>query len=205
LKQADDPVPPISKSGKPFNLLPASPVSVIGYNAPTLEALTFQRARTKTITSRPRLGTSRVSPKAAASSLIKAFKVITLLTLFSADILYINTQLSGCASCSWIVIGNFTKHHDLYSSFRGILLFFLHFYLLNIQSYTRFCSNKRAYRQARQACRLPNQQMSMPPSQLLLKHKQSVKLRPMLKPNKNDRNLHQPLYLLQHPSVSPLM
>jgi hypothetical protein len=137
LKQTDDPVPSISKSGIPFNLYQASPVSVIGYNAPTLEALTFQRAHTKTITSRPRLGTSRASPKAAASSLIKDFKVITLLTLFSADTLYFNIQLSGCASCSWIVIGNFTKHHDLCPSFRGILLF-LHFSLLNIQSYTHF-------------------------------------------------------------------
>jgi hypothetical protein len=126
LKQADDPVPSISKSGKPFNLYPTSPISIIGYNAPTLEALTFQRTRAKTITFRPRLGTSRATPKAAASSLIKAFKVITLLTLFSTDTHYINIQLSGCASCSWIIIGNSsnTKHHDLYPSFRGILLFF---------------------------------------------------------------------------------
>jgi hypothetical protein len=146
LKQADDPVPSISKSGKPFNLHPASPISAIGYNAPTLEALTFQRARTKIGTSRPRLGTSRASPKAAASSLIKAFKVTILLTLFSADTLHINIQLSGCTSCSWIIIGNFTKHRNFYSSFGGILSLFFYFSLLNIQSYTCFCSNKWIHR-----------------------------------------------------------
>nr|AGT16541.1 hypothetical protein SHCRBa_015_F23_R_180 [Saccharum hybrid cultivar R570] len=52
---ADNPVSSISKSGRPFNLHPISPASTIGYNAPTLEALTFQRTRAKTITSRPRL------------------------------------------------------------------------------------------------------------------------------------------------------
>jgi hypothetical protein len=73
-----DPVPSVSKSGRPFNLHPISLVSIIGYNAPTLDALTFQRIRAKTITSRPRLATSRATPMAAATRLIKAFKVITL-------------------------------------------------------------------------------------------------------------------------------
>jgi hypothetical protein len=49
-----------------------------------------------------------------------------LFTIFSADTLYINIQLSGCTSCSWIIIGNFTEHHNFYSFLRGILsLFFI--------------------------------------------------------------------------------
>ena len=68
----------MSKSGKPFNLQPVSPISPIGYNAPTLTALTHQKIRTKTITSKSKLAMARATPSAAATTLVKAFKVTTL-------------------------------------------------------------------------------------------------------------------------------
>jgi hypothetical protein len=80
----------MSRSGKPFNLRLDSPISPIGYNAPTLAALTFQRTRPKTITSRSKLATARATPLAAATSLIKAFKVITSFIFTHADTNYIN-------------------------------------------------------------------------------------------------------------------
>jgi hypothetical protein len=80
----------MSKSGKPFNLRPVSPVSLIGYNAPTLAALIFQRTHAKTITSRSKLATARATTLAAATSLIKALKVITSFIFTHADTNYIN-------------------------------------------------------------------------------------------------------------------
>jgi hypothetical protein len=83
--QVDDPVPSMSKSGKPFDLRPVSPISLIGYNALTLATLLHQRTRAKTITSKSKLATARATPLAAASTLIKAFKVITLFISTHAD------------------------------------------------------------------------------------------------------------------------
>ena len=75
----------MSKSGKPFDLRPVSPISPIGYNAPTLVALTHQKIRTKAITSKSKLATARATPLAAATTLIKAFKVTTLFISTHAD------------------------------------------------------------------------------------------------------------------------
>jgi hypothetical protein len=75
----------MSKSGKPFDLRPVSPISPIGYNAPTLAALIHQRTRSKTITSKSKLATTRATPLAVATTLIKAFKVITLFISTHAD------------------------------------------------------------------------------------------------------------------------
>ena len=75
----------MSKSGKPFVLQPISPISPIGYNAPTLATLTHQKTRTKTITSKSKLATARATPSAAATILIKAFKVTTLFISTHAD------------------------------------------------------------------------------------------------------------------------
>ena len=75
----------MSKSGKPFVLQPVSPISPIGYNAPTLATLTHQKTRTKTITSKPKLATAKATPSAAATTLIKAFKVTTLFISTHAD------------------------------------------------------------------------------------------------------------------------
>jgi hypothetical protein len=75
----------MSKSGKPFDLWPVFPISPIGYNAPTLATLTHQRTRAKTITSKSKLATTRATPLAAATTLIKAFKVITLFISTHAD------------------------------------------------------------------------------------------------------------------------
>ncbi|XP_066341538.1 uncharacterized protein [Miscanthus floridulus] len=82
----NNPAPSVSKSGKPFNLRPISPTSPIGYNAPTLAALTHQKIRTKTITSKSKLATSRATPSAAATTLVKAFKGVRAATGSSSAI-----------------------------------------------------------------------------------------------------------------------
>ncbi|XP_066323291.1 uncharacterized protein [Miscanthus floridulus] len=82
----NNPAPSVSKSGKPFNLRPVSPTSPIGYNAPTLAALTHQKIRTKTITSKSKLATSRATPSAAATTLVKAFKGVRAATGSSSAI-----------------------------------------------------------------------------------------------------------------------
>ena len=68
----------MSKSGKPFDLQPISPISPIGYNAPTLATLTHQKTHAKTMTSKSKLATAKATPSTAATTLIKAFKVTTL-------------------------------------------------------------------------------------------------------------------------------
>ncbi|XP_066390416.1 vacuolar protein sorting-associated protein 52 A-like isoform X5 [Miscanthus floridulus] len=84
--KVNNPAPSVSKSGKPFNLRPISPTSPIGYNAPTLAALTHQKIRTKTITSKSKLATSRATPSAAATTLVKAFKGVRAATGSSSAI-----------------------------------------------------------------------------------------------------------------------
>jgi hypothetical protein len=65
---------------------PVSPISPIGYNAPTLAALIHQRTRAKTITSKSKLATAKATLLAAATTLIKAFKVITQFISTHADL-----------------------------------------------------------------------------------------------------------------------
>jgi len=71
----------MSKSGRPFDLRPVSLISPIGYNAPTLAALTHRGARFKKMTTKR----STSTPSVAAATLAKAFKVTILFTLFHAD------------------------------------------------------------------------------------------------------------------------
>jgi len=71
----------MSKSGKPFNLRPISPISPIGYHASTLAVLTHQGACPKKATTE-RL---KVTPSATAATLVDVFMVTTLLTLIHAD------------------------------------------------------------------------------------------------------------------------
>jgi hypothetical protein len=59
------------KSGRPFDLQPVSLISLIGYNAPTLAALTHQEAHFKKITTKR----SKATPSVAAATLAQAFKV----------------------------------------------------------------------------------------------------------------------------------
>jgi len=67
----------MSKSGRPFDLRPVSPISPIGYNAPTLAALTHRGARPRKVTTkRP-----KSTPLVAAATLAQAFKVTTLIIL----------------------------------------------------------------------------------------------------------------------------
>jgi len=71
LKQVDDTPPIVSKSGKPIELLPSGPISLIGNNAPTLAALMHRNVRFKKITTRR----AKMSPSVAAISLAQGFKV----------------------------------------------------------------------------------------------------------------------------------
>ena len=56
----------MSKSGGPFDLRPVPLISPIGYNAPTLAALTHRRARFKKITTKR----SKATPSVAATTLV---------------------------------------------------------------------------------------------------------------------------------------
>jgi len=70
-KQVDDTPPTVSKSGKPIELLPSGPISLIGNNAPSLAALMHRNERFKKITTRR----AKTSPSVAATALAQAFKV----------------------------------------------------------------------------------------------------------------------------------
>ena len=72
--QVDDPAPSMSRSGRPFDLRPVSPISSIGYNAPTLAALMHRGAHFKKMTTKR----SKASPSVVAATLAQAFKVKTL-------------------------------------------------------------------------------------------------------------------------------
>jgi len=75
----------MSKSGKPFDLRPISPISLIGYHAPTLAALTHQGAGAKKVFTKQKLAKAGVTPSAAAATLVEAFKVTTLFIPIHAD------------------------------------------------------------------------------------------------------------------------
>jgi len=69
--QVDDTPPSVSRSGKPIKLLPSSPISLIGNNAPSLAALMHRGVRFKKITTKR----TKTSPSVAATALAQAFKV----------------------------------------------------------------------------------------------------------------------------------
>jgi TolB-like protein/DNA-binding SARP family transcriptional activator len=71
LQQVDDPAPTVSRSGRPIDLLPSGPISLIGHNAPSLAALMHRNIRFKKTTTK-RL---KVSPSVVAATLAQAFKV----------------------------------------------------------------------------------------------------------------------------------
>jgi len=70
-KQVDDIPPTVSRSGKPIELLPSGPISLIGNNAPSLAALMHRGVRFKKITTK----WTKTSPSIAAAALAQAFKV----------------------------------------------------------------------------------------------------------------------------------
>ena len=63
--------PLVSGSGKPIELLPSGPISLIGNNAPTLAAIMHRGVRLKKVTTK----WVKISPSVAASTLAQAFKV----------------------------------------------------------------------------------------------------------------------------------
>ena len=69
--QVDDTPPSISRSGRPIEILPSGPISLIGNNAPSLAALMHRGVRFKKITTRR----AKTSPSVAATTLAQAFKV----------------------------------------------------------------------------------------------------------------------------------
>jgi hypothetical protein len=69
--QVDDTPPLVSRSGRPIELLPSGPISLIGNNAPGLVALMHRGARFKKITTKR----TKKSPSVAAAALAQVFKV----------------------------------------------------------------------------------------------------------------------------------
>jgi len=69
--QVDDTPPTVSRSGRPIELLPSGPISLIGNNAPSLAALMHRNVRFEKITTKR----AKTSPSVAAAALAQAFKV----------------------------------------------------------------------------------------------------------------------------------
>jgi len=61
----------VSKSGPPFDIRPASPISLIGHNTLSLAALMPQGIRFKKMTTKR----SKATPLVAAATIAQAFKV----------------------------------------------------------------------------------------------------------------------------------
>jgi len=67
-----DAIPPlVNRSGRPIELLPSGPISLIGNNAPTLAAIMHQGVCLKKVTTKR----TKSSPSVAATALAQAFKV----------------------------------------------------------------------------------------------------------------------------------
>jgi len=84
--QVDDTPPLASRSGKPIELLPSGPISLISNNAPTLAAIMHRGVRLKKVTTKR----AKISPSVAASTLTQAFKVnFRILLLIPIPFLYL--------------------------------------------------------------------------------------------------------------------
>ena len=66
--QVDDTPPLVRRSGRPIELLPSGPISLIGNNAPSFAAIMHRGVRLKKVT-------TKTSPSVAATALAQAFKV----------------------------------------------------------------------------------------------------------------------------------
>jgi len=75
LNQVNDTPPTVSRNGRPIELLPSGPISLIGNNVPSLAALMHRGVRFKKITTRR----AKTSPSVAATALAQAFKVYSQL------------------------------------------------------------------------------------------------------------------------------
>jgi len=83
----DDTPPLVSRSGRPIELLPSGPISLIGNNAPTLAAIVHRGMRLKKIT----IKRTKTSPSVAATALAQAFKVNSqILQLIPIPFLYLH-------------------------------------------------------------------------------------------------------------------
>ena len=94
--QVDDTPPLGSRSGRPIELLPSGPISLIGNNAPTLAAIMHRGVRLKKITTKR----TKTSPSVAATALAQAFKVNFRILLFipisSLCLSHLYSQTSYC-------------------------------------------------------------------------------------------------------------
>jgi len=85
--QVDDTPPLASRSGRPIELLPSGPISLIGNNAPTLATIMHRGVRLKKVTTKR----TKISPSVAATALAQAFKVICqILQLIPIPFLYLH-------------------------------------------------------------------------------------------------------------------
>jgi len=124
-KQVDNLPPTVSRSGKPIELLPSGPISLIGNNAPSLAALMHRNVRFKKITTRR----SKTSPTVAAATSAQAFKVDFLFPQFIPIPFYTYKIFLGYIGCYGNFIGNFhcsTKFHQYSVTFVLTKLLLLH-------------------------------------------------------------------------------
>jgi hypothetical protein len=110
----------VSKSGRPFDLWPESPISLIDHNAPSLAALMHRGVRFKKMTTKR----SKAAPSVAASTLAQAFKVNLQLIPTIPISTYTYIIFPGRIDYNWNIIGNSALHQILLflMNFRNILL-----------------------------------------------------------------------------------
>ena len=123
LQQVDDPAPTISRSGRPIDLLPSGPISLIGHNASSLAALMHRNIRFKKTTTKR----SKVSPSGAAATLAPAFKVNSQ---FSSSYRFHPILTSSCQGTSTATgISSVTMSYTKHSAFSNLNNIFLLLYL----------------------------------------------------------------------------
>ena len=102
-RQVNNPAPIVSRSGKPIELLPSGPITLIGHNAPSLAVLMHRNVRFKKTTTKR----AKASPPVAAATLAQAFKVKLSNFLLSALILpHTHIIFSGYIGCNISFIDN---------------------------------------------------------------------------------------------------
>jgi len=106
--QVDDTPPSVSRSGKPIELLPSGPISLIGNNAPSLAALMHRGVRFKKITTKR----AKTSPSVAAADLAQVFKVESfyLFNLYRFHSILTQPFQDGCHGN---FIGNFLSRQKI--------------------------------------------------------------------------------------------
>ena len=110
----------MSKSGRPFDLRPESPISLISHNAPSLAALMHRGVHFKKMTTKR----SKAAPSVAVATLARALKVNLQLIPAIPISTYTYIIFPVCIDYNWNIISNSTLHQILLflMNFRNILL-----------------------------------------------------------------------------------